>query len=243
MKQYLPPIKITKMALAEIIYTDKKLCSYIGDVISNANIEESCVDNIINQVANLFDKQGLEEISQIFRKENFCKEEIYKELIGEVLLDKTQGKKSKKSILVQPSIFEISQNLTDQYNDLKLVVDTLGVQNGQFEEISNLLHIPIEVSEESQNDFMIMASDLFVGHVARLVKDIVTKVDSVDDSDIQLLKRIITKKDSIFEDQSSMWYFKISQKSGNKLLDKLEYKIDRTNYNQILKDSFHEFRK
>ncbi len=242
-KHLLPPIKIIKMALAETIYTDEKLCSYIGDVINNKNIEDNCVDNIINQMANLFNEQGLEEIAQIFKSENFSTDEIYEELIGDTLIDNTKVEKSKKSILVQPSIFEMTQNLIDEYKDLELVVDTLGIQNMQFEEISKLLNIPIKVIEESENDSMIMASDLLVGHIARLIKDIVVKDDSLEDSDIELLKNIITNKYSAFEGKSSLWYFKISQKSWNKLSDKLKYKRYINDYNKILKNMFHQFKK
>ena len=128
-KHLLPPIKIIKMALAETIYTDEKLCSYIGDVINNKNIEENCVDNIINQMANLFNEQGLEEIAQIFKSENFSTDEIYEELIGDTLIDNTKVEKSKKSILVQHSIFEMTQNIIDEYKPDAISVEELFFNN------------------------------------------------------------------------------------------------------------------
>lgn len=242
-EQYLPPINKTKKGLAEIISTDDSLCAYIGDVINNKNIDESCVDNIVQQMALLFDEQGLEEISKILQINNFRKQDVLEELIGDAIKDELQAKISKKSILVQPALYEMIQNLRNSYNDIKLIVDTLGRQDSQFEEISELLEVSIEVREESENDFMIMASDLLVGHVARIIKDIINNSNSVSESDIELLKCIITDKTNNFEYQSSKWYFKVSDKSGNMLLDKLGYRNNSNNYMQILKDSFHIFRK
>lgn len=240
-KHFLPPIKITKKGLAEIISSDESLCTYIGDVINNKVIDENCVDNIVDQMASLFYKHGLEEVSKIFEIDNFNKKEIYEALIGKELQNELLAKVSKKSILLQPSLYEMMQNLKKNYTDLKLVVDTLGTQNSQFEEISMLLEVPIEIKEESEKDFMIMASDLLVGHIARLVKDIINNFNFVEESDVELLKCIITKKKSVFEYQSSLWYLKVSERSGDLFLNKLGYPTNSNNFKEILESSFHEF--
>ncbi|WP_350343969.1 DUF3800 domain-containing protein [Proteinivorax tanatarense] len=242
-KKYLPPIKMTKKALADIISTDQRLCTYIGDIINDENIHSECIYNIIEKLESLFYKQGFEQISNIFKIENFDAKKIYEELIGEELKDTTGIKVSKKSILVQPSLYEMIQNLRNHYRNLRLVVDTLGIQDSQFAEISERLEVPIEVVEESENEFMILASDLLVGHVARLVKNIIDNSNFVGESDIELLKSTITEKNSVFEHQSSIWHLKFSEKSGKKILEKLGYQLNDNGTNQILKDSFHLFRK
>nr|WP_222591808.1 DUF3800 domain-containing protein [Paenibacillus xylanexedens] len=231
-----PPIKATKKGLAEIISQDVDFCDYVGDVI-NGKIEDiQCVDIIIEKLRNIFLTSNLKHIAEIFVVKNFDKKTIYKELMGTEL--ENQKRRVKKSLLVQPSIFEIVQNLKNKYSNLKVVVDTLGNQNNQFLEMESLLKVDIQIQNDSKAEPMIMASDLLIGYIARNIRGILEGRTEVE---ISLLAKLLKKDKSLFEGSESWWYLKFSEESGENLMRKLEIPFERTDYLQVLTTNFHEF--
>ncbi|MDR9744405.1 DUF3800 domain-containing protein [Paenibacillus taichungensis] len=231
-----PPIKATKKGLAEIISRDVDFCDYVGDVI-NGNIKDiQCVNIIIEKLRNIFLTSNLKNIADLFVAKNFDKKTIYEELMGTEL--ENQKKRVKKSLLVQPSIFEIVQNLKNKYPNLKVVVDTLGDQNNQFSEMESLLKVDIQIQHDSQAEPMIMASDLLIGYIARNIKGILEDRTEVETS---LLASLLKKDKSFFEGSDSWWYLKFSEESGENLMSKLEIPFEKTDYLQVLTTNFHEF--
>lgn len=231
-----PPIKSTKKGLAEIVNQDVELCNYVGDVINGKIQDTNCVDTIIKKLRNIFLTSNLNNIADLFVTKNFDQKKIYEELMGTEL--ENQKKRVKKSLLVQPSIFEIVQNLKNKYPNLKVVVDTLGDQNNQFSEMESILKVDIQIQHESQAEPMIMASDLLIGYIARNIKGILENKTEVKTS---LLAKLLKKDKSLFEGSKSWWYLKFSEESGESLLKKLEIPFEKADHLKVLKNSFHEF--
>jgi|GEM_PF-5798346 hypothetical protein len=238
-KMFLPPINITKRGLAEVIKRDESFCTYIGEIINGKYIDESCIINIIHSLKSIFSQAGFENIAYIFEESNFKLGDICDELQSDTIT--SNGKLISKSILVQPSIYEMIYGIKDEHKNLKIIVDTLGDQNCQFSEISNLLNIPIDIRDDSKSDMMIMASDLLIGQFARLIKDISTGSNDISEYDIELIKYSFTPKKSTFQEDLSYWFGKFSYDTWMKLSISLGIKIDAIDYIGVLKNEFQQF--
>lgn len=238
-KNLLPPINTTKRGLAEVIKQDKNFCIHIGEILNGKCIDKSCIIEIIHSMKSIFNKAGFENIASIFEISNFK----LKEICDEIKTQETahNGKVISKSILIQPSIFEMVNGLKENYNNLKLIVDTLGDQNCQFSEISHILNIPIEIRENSKSDVMIMASDLLIGQFARLIKDISIGSKDVIKKDLELLTNSFVPKISPFQENSSFWFCKFSYDTWEKMNDALGLEINCMDYTSVLKNQFRFF--
>lgn len=238
-KVFLPPIYITKLGLAEVIKQDESFCTHIGEILNGKCIDESCIKDIIHRMKSIFNSAGFENIASIFEISNFQLRDICDELQSETIAN--DGKFISKSILVQPSIYEMINGLKDVYKNLKLIVDTLGDQNCQFSEISRILNVPIDIRDDSKADMMIMASDMLIGQFARLIKDISQGSKDISEKDLELLKYSFTPKKSPFQENSSFWFCKFSYNTWKRLSDTLGLKINDMDYTSVLKNQFQIF--
>ena len=240
-KMFLPPINNTKRGLAEVIKKDENFCTHVGEILNGKCIDESCINDIIHKLNSIFSKSGFENIANIFKISNFKLNDICDELQSETIT--SNGKSFIKSILVQPSIYEMIYGIKDKYKNLTLIVDTLGDQNYQFSEMSKLLKIPIVIRDDSKSDGMIMASDLLIGQFARLIKEISIGAEDISEKDLELVKSSFISKKHLFQEDSSFWYCKFSNDIWMRLSKSLGLKIDIIDYTNVLKNKFSEFTK
>lgn len=240
-KLYLPPIHITKRGLMEVIQHNESFCRDIGEILNGKNIDKNSIIDIIKKLKLIFMSAGFDTIANIFDVDNFNIDDICDELKGEIFVNDT--KFISKLILVQPCLYEMVYGLKELHPNLNLIVDTLGEQNYQFSEMSSMLNIPIEIIEDSGANSMIMASDLLVGQIARLVQSISLGNKDIKDKDLKLLKHCLSPSKNSFQNGLSYWFCKFSYETWKKLQNVLDIQISIENYSEILKNQFHVFLK
>lgn len=235
----LPPIYTTKKGLAEIISDDNILCQKFGSIINNGTVDEKDIEDIISGMEVLFSSKKLEQISNIFKWNNFNIKNIKEELCNFKSID---GKEKNILLLFQPSLYEMIRNLEREYDRIKLVPDSIGNSNFIFEDIANKMKIEIS-PRDSKTDSLINASDLLVGQISRLIKNIIDDSSEITDNDLELLKNTFEERVSVFEKVESMWYYKFSYKNWEKLCRKMNYPFTDTDYYFVLKNRFNSFLK
>ena len=240
-KSYLPPIGITKLGLADVIQYDESFCKDIAEILNGKKADNNSIVSIIKRLKRIFLNAGFNTIASIFDIDNFTLDDICDELNGESFLYKT--KHVSKFILVQPCLYEMICALNETHTNLSLVVDTLGAQNFQFSEMSSMLKIPIKIINESELNAMIMASDLLVGQIARLVQSITLESKDIVDKDLKLLKYCFSPSETPFQNGSSYWFCKFSYNTWKILKDALNLDVKIFDYRDVLKEQFPIFLK
>lgn len=238
-KETLPPIYTTKKALAEIINSDNELCQKVGEIIKDGIVQDSDIQLIINSLEKLFSNLNLKQISQIFILHNFDIKKLKEELSRPISLE---GNEKNLLILFQPCLFEMISNIKDLHDEIELFPDSIGVSNFLYEEIARILKITITPTDSKTNN-LIKASDLLVGQISRLLKEIIMDSPDVTENDLKLLRNTFLEKESILFREDTMWYYKFSYKSWEKVCNKLGYKFDKIDYNYVLDKGFHNFLK
>lgn len=239
-KSYLPPISVTKRGLAETIKQNEEFCICFGEILNSKSIDEDSIANIINKLKSIFIDAGFDSVAGVFEIDNFNISDICDELqVKNISVDK---KFISKSILVQPCIYEMISSLKEKYTNLELIADTLGDQDTQFTEMSQLLNVPIH-TVDSKIDVMIMASDLLIGQFARLIKDISIGSKDIATKDLELLKYSFTPSESPFYSNLSFWNCKFSNNIWESLRHALALNVDIIDFSNVLKEQFKIFLK
>jgi hypothetical protein len=235
----IPPINDTKKGLADFISSNEDLCAKIGNIINDKFNED--INAVIMEMTTLFKNKGLDNVCNGLQINNINISDILEEL--RPYEEGVDSEPRKILFLVKPCLYEMISNLKAEYENFELVVDTLGESNFLIEEIAKILKISIDI-KDSKQDEMIMASDLLVGQIARIIKDITSDSTSVKDEHLRLLNKTFVPKTDVFLSQAqTMWFFKFSFNNWKRLCNKLKYDVIETDYYDILKNNFNYFNK